>query len=72
MAGAAGTYEAHGHHRAPFPVLIDEFTSGEGSAMHKQAGAHIGLGLTQVHVLSDEPFRELPGVDAGWRGGRIL
>ena len=40
--------------------------------MHQHAGAHRGLGLAEVHALGDEPFRELPGVDAGWRGGRIL
>src|SRR5262249_53663599 len=45
---------------------------GQGLAVDQEAGSRCAAAAARVHVLRDEPLRELPGGDAGPRRGRIL
>ena len=68
----AGAHEAHGHHRVPLPVVIHEPAILQGPAVHQPPRAHVRLVGPEAHIPGDAPFREVPGLDAGHGGGRIL
>src|SRR5262249_23180902 len=69
---AAGADEAVRHAWVLLAVLVDVLALGQRRAVDQQARPR-GPALTgQLHVLGDEPLRELPGGDARARRGRVL
>src|SRR5262249_57861881 len=72
VALAASADEADRNDRALALVVIDELPLAQRLAVDQEARAGHAAALAPLDVLGDEPFRELPGGDAGPGRCRVL